>query len=64
MIRIAIVEDEQSYVDQFTEYLGRFERESGNRLSITVFRDGDQILSGYRPVYDICQMVIQMRLMV
>ncbi len=63
MIRIAIVEDEQSYVDQFTEYLGRFERESGNRLSITVFRDGDQILSGYRPVYDIILMDIQMRLM-
>ncbi|MCD8131080.1 MAG: GHKL domain-containing protein [Lachnospiraceae bacterium] len=63
MIHIAIVEDEQAYVTQFTEYLRRYEQESGNRLNISVFRDGEHILNNYRAVYDIIPMDIQMRLM-
>ncbi|MCD7806003.1 MAG: LytTR family DNA-binding domain-containing protein [Lachnospiraceae bacterium] len=63
MIHIAIVEDEQNYVTQFTEYLRRYEKESGNRLNISVFRDGEHILNNYRAVYDIILMDIQMRLM-
>ncbi|MCD8326810.1 MAG: LytTR family DNA-binding domain-containing protein [Lachnospiraceae bacterium] len=63
MIHIAIVEDEQSYVTQFTEYLRRYEQESGNRLNISVFRDGEHILNNYKAVYDIILMDIQMRLM-
>ncbi len=63
MIRIAIVEDEQSYVDQLSEYLARYEKESGHRLKITVFRDGERILNNYRADYDIILMDIQMRLL-
>ncbi len=57
------MEDEQNYVNQFTEYLQRYEAESGNRLNVTVFRDGDDLLNGYKPVYDIILMDIQMRRM-
>ncbi|MCD8053452.1 MAG: LytTR family DNA-binding domain-containing protein [Lachnospiraceae bacterium] len=62
MIHIAVVEDEENYLTQFTEYLRRYERESGNRLQISLFRDGEQILNNYRAVYDIILMDIQMRL--
>lgn len=61
MIRIAVVEDEQIYRDQITEYLQRYEKESGEKLQICVYRDGDGILSVYRAQFDIILMDIQMK---
>ena len=48
MIRIALVEDEESYVATLREFLARYERERGERVQITVFSDGDEIGLGYR----------------
>lgn len=63
MIRIALVEDEESYVATLREFLARYERERGERLQITVFSDGDEIALGYRSEYDVILMDIEMRFM-
>lgn len=61
MIRIAIVEDEESYVSQLTEYLRKYQESTGKEIAVTVFRDGDGITAKYKPQYDIILMDIQMK---
>lgn len=63
MINLAIVEDEDSYADQLTEYIEKYQSESGNMFKITRFKDGDEITHGYKPVFDIILMDIEMKLM-
>ncbi len=63
MIHIAVVEDEELYRNQLTEYLHQFEAEYDQRLKITYFTDGDEIVEGYRADYDIILMDIEMRFM-
>lgn len=63
MIRIAIVEDEDEFVDQITEYLSRYQKESGHLFQIRRYHDGEEITSGYTRDYDIILMDIQMGLM-
>ena len=61
MVRIAVVEDEEIYRNQITEYLQRYEEESGEILQISVYRDGDDILRAYRAQFDIVLMDIQLK---
>lgn len=61
MIRIAIVEDEDFYVNQLTEYLRKYEKEAGEEFEITVYRDGDGITAKYKAQFDIILMDIQMK---
>lgn len=61
MIRIAIVEDEESYVSVLKGYLARYEEEFGEQLEVTVFHDGDEITANYRARFDIILMDIEMR---
>lgn len=61
MIRIAVVEDEQMYVEQITGYLRRYEDEQKEELQITVYRDGDGITAEYKAQFDIIFMDIQMK---
>lgn len=63
MIRVAIVEDETTYREQFQEYLKQYEKESGEEIQITAFTDGDEIAGGYKSVFDIILMDIEMRFM-
>lgn len=63
MLRLAIVEDEQNYIDQLTGYIDRYRRERGADLSVTVFHDGDEIVESYTGQFDIILMDIQMRFM-
>ena len=63
MIKIAIVEDEQVYIDQLTSYMEKFKAESGNDISIEIFRDGDEIVEKYSADYDIILMDIEMQFM-
>lgn len=53
MIRIAIVEDEEQYVQQLTEYLQEYQKSSNEEIDITVYRDGDEITSKYKSQFDI-----------
>ena len=63
LIHIAIVEDEPLFVGQLTEYIRRYEKDSGRRIKITTFADGEDITDDYRGGYDIILMDIQMRFM-
>lgn len=61
MVRIAIVEDEKEYVQILYGYLKRYEEQNGAAFHITAFGDGLDIVSDYRPGYDIILMDIQMK---
>lgn len=61
MLKIAIVEDEQSYLNQLKEYLDRFQKETDEIISISEFHDGDEITSKYTARFDIILMDIQMK---
>ena len=63
MVNLAIVEDEDSYAEQLTEFINKFQEESGNTFRITRFRDGDEIVTGYRGNFDVILMDIEMKLM-
>lgn len=60
MTRIAVVEDDSAYRRQLREYLQRYERESGEALSVTEFSDGLEIAEHYSSSFDIIFMDIQM----
>ena len=62
MINLAIVEDEDSYAEQLTEFVNKYQKESGNCFKITRFKDGDEITNGYRSQFDIILMDIEMKL--
>ena len=61
MIQIAIVEDEEIYVKQLTEYIRKYQTERGRSIKVTVFGDGEDITENYRGGFDIILMDIQMR---
>ena len=63
MITIAIVEDEEAYAKQLTEYIEKYQQESGKKFRIVHFRDGDEIVEKYTGEYDIILMDIQMQFM-
>ena len=63
MIHLAIVEDEQLYIDQLTEYIHRYEAEKKLKFKISVFSDGAEIVEDYKGVYDIIFLDIQMKFM-
>lgn len=61
MLRIAIVEDEESYIAVLKEYLERYKEESGEQIEITVYHDGDEVAAFYRAQFDIILMDIEMK---
>lgn len=61
MIQIAVVEDEQEYIDIITEYLQRYEQEQNTKIQVTVYRDGDAVTEAYKAQFDIILMDIQMK---
>ena len=63
MITIAIVEDEEAYAKQLTEYIEKYQQESGRRFKVIRFTDGDEIVEKYTGEYDIILMDIQMQFM-
>lgn len=63
MIRIALVEDDESYRREILAYLERYEKESGQHFSVSVYTDGDEIVEGYAANCDLILMDIAMRFM-
>ena len=63
MIRIALVEDDPIYRGQLQEYLDRYAQESGEKMAVTSFADGDEIALNYKADYDIILMDIEMKFM-
>ena len=52
MIHIAIVEDEDVYIRQLTEYMERFRQEFSQEIHLSFFRDGDEIVEKYSAEYN------------
>lgn len=63
MIHIEIVEDEEIYAKQLTEFITKYQRERNKQIKITVFTDGEDIVEDYQGDYDIILLDIQMQFM-
>ena len=63
MIRIAIVEDEDSQAQILEKNLKRFEAENQTEFAIQRFRDGYQIVENYKGDWDVILLDIEMGLM-
>lgn len=59
-VSIAIVEDDDGCAKATADYIKRFGEECGETFNITFFKNGICFLSGYRAVYDVVFMDIQM----
>lgn len=60
MIKVAIVEDRDDDIRCVKSHLGRFGRERSVAFSLDVFRNGNELMFDYQPVYDILLMDIEM----
>lgn len=61
MIHVALVEDEQKYVEQISSYLEKYGKEKDLAIRFKVYSDVDGILEDYNMQYDIILMDIQMK---
>lgn len=61
MLKIAIVEDEESYISVLQEYLKKYEQDTGEDVEVTVYHDGDEIAAFYRAQFDVILMDIEMK---
>ena len=61
MIRVAIVEDEEAVREQLLGYVQRYTRQYGTTFEVRTFSDGVEILEGYRPVYDLILLDVEMK---
>lgn len=60
MYHIAVVDDEEVFIQQITEYLVRYEKEVSTQIKVSVFKDGAEILENYQPIYDLILLDIEM----
>lgn len=60
MYKFAIVEDNQDAADKLCAFLRRYEEEKGEVFEIKVFHDATNFLDGYRMVYDVVFMDIEL----
>lgn len=60
MIHIALVDDDHKIIEQLKRYIGRYYDNNTENYKITVFLDGMDLLTNYRPVYDLIFMDIHM----
>lgn len=60
MYHIAIVEDEEQFRSQLTEYLTQYQKENHLEFKITTFSDGAEILEDYQQEYDVILLDIEM----
>jgi len=63
MIRVAIVDDDPAYVRELEYLLGLYQTESGTKMKIRTFSDGDEIASEYRAEWDIILLDVEMQFM-
>lgn len=63
MIRLAVVEDDESYRNCLGRYLEQYMKENGISFDIHIFLDGEDIVENYKAQFDIIFMDIQMQFM-
>ena len=47
MLKVAIAEDEEKYIEEITGYLERYAKESGEEIRKFIFRDGRELIDHY-----------------
>lgn len=60
MIRIAVIEDDPSSLKHMKELLDRYQEETQTLISLSCFKNAELFLTGYRPVYDVVLMDIDL----
>src|SRR6478609_3914364 len=60
VIRIGIVEDDAASAALLVDHLARYERDHGEQFQVTRFSDGAHVVAGYRPVFDILLLDVEM----
>lgn len=60
MLRIAIAEDDVTYIRQLREYLDRYSQESSTPMDISEFTDGDELVDNYKAQFDLILMDVEM----
>ena len=60
MYRIAIVEDDKSFIEELKKYLEQYSQEEGQEFEISTFYDGEEILENYVSGYDLILLDIEM----
>lgn len=63
MFKIAVAEDEEEFAEELRNYLSAYEKETGERFSITFYKDGDELVQNYQNQFDLILMDIQMKFM-
>ena len=58
MLKTAIVEDDESYMEELSSYVKRYAAESGQDIQIFIYGDGSSILKEYEPKYDIILLLL------
>ncbi|HEY8424371.1 MAG TPA: LytTR family DNA-binding domain-containing protein [Clostridia bacterium] len=61
--KVAIVEDHKQSADVLASYIQRYSKENNVDFEIVFFRDGDEIVYEYKPIFDIIFLDIEMRLL-
>lgn len=63
MLRIAIVDDEETYISQIQEYIGQYAKEKNREIQTETFHDGSHLLDDYSPRFDVILLDIEMEKM-
>ena len=60
MLRLAVVDDDGGYRKEIRALLKQYEDEYGEAFQISEYSDGDELLEGYKPEFDIILLDIEM----
>ncbi len=60
MLKIAIVDDDVKYIDEISAHIQRYQAEKGVSIHVTTFTSGFELISDYKPIYDIVLLDIEM----
>lgn len=60
MLKIAVVDDEQTYIDQIKEYIRQYAGEKNREIQTETFHDGSELLKNYSRQFDIILLDIEM----
>lgn len=63
MLRIAIVEDDAATRQLLQDYVRRYERQYATQAAVTSFIDGDELVEGYSPSFDVIFLDVEMHRM-
>lgn len=60
MIKVAVIDDDKSFIDKIVGYLKRYSEENQIEISAVPFSTGEELLFKYESIYDIIFMDIEM----